>query len=73
MAGLEQIRKKLLPLLNTDNNNSSLNPDMSIDASASYKVRSSLPFLLDFSPNAPNSVLPCVCFPLSSFLLLEKF
>ena len=38
MAGLEQIRKKLLPLLSTENNNS-LCPDMFIDASASYKVR----------------------------------
>eukprot|EP00250_Pteridium_aquilinum_P008808 c18222_g1_i1 orf=806-2419(-) len=35
MAGLEQIRKKLLPLMSTDN---SLSPDMSIDATASYKV-----------------------------------
>ncbi|KAH7284485.1 hypothetical protein KP509_34G056300 [Ceratopteris richardii] len=35
MAGLEQIRKKLLPLISTDN---SYNPDMSIDATASYKV-----------------------------------
>eukprot|EP00249_Psilotum_nudum_P011742 c23354_g1_i2 orf=282-1841(+) len=35
MAGLEQIRKKLLPLMSTD---SSFRPDMSIDATASYKV-----------------------------------
>jgi hypothetical protein len=35
MAGVEQMKKKLLPLLNMD---SSLAPGMSIDASASYKV-----------------------------------
>ncbi|KAJ7553324.1 hypothetical protein O6H91_06G093300 [Diphasiastrum complanatum] len=35
MAGMEQMRKKLVPLMNLD---SSLRPDMSIDASASYKV-----------------------------------
>ncbi|KAL2651769.1 hypothetical protein R1flu_019897 [Riccia fluitans] len=35
MAGLEQLRKKLSPILDI---NSSLRPDMSIDSSASYKV-----------------------------------
>eukprot|EP00246_Nothoceros_aenigmaticus_P011500 TRINITY_DN3148_c0_g1_i1.p1 TRINITY_DN3148_c0_g1~~TRINITY_DN3148_c0_g1_i1.p1 ORF type:complete len:522 (+),score=71.95 TRINITY_DN3148_c0_g1_i1:133-1698(+) len=35
MAGMEQMKKKLLPLLNIG---SSGHPDMSIDASASYKV-----------------------------------
>lgn len=39
MAGVEQMKKKLLPLLNMD---SSLAPGMSIDASASYKVSGSL-------------------------------
>lgn len=35
MAGVEQMKKRLLPLLNMD---ASLAPGMSIDASASYKV-----------------------------------
>lgn len=39
MAGVKQMKKKLLPLLNMDSN---LAPGMSIDASASYKVGGSL-------------------------------
>lgn len=41
MAGLEQLKKKLSPLLDM---NQSLRPDLSIDCSASYKVRLIVPF-----------------------------
>lgn len=46
MAGVEQMKKKLLPLLNMD---ASLAPGMSIDASASYKVGGSFSLYLFLS------------------------
>lgn len=50
MAGLEQMKKKLLPLLNMDSN---LAPGMSIDASASYKV----PLLIALTFRLPRTFL----------------